>query len=168
MCACPENFILTENQRNCTNNCTSSQFECKQTLKCIPSWWVCDGQNDCSPSDHSDEPDTWQGKNKQTILINFELSLPFNEINDLCNLVVHLSTVHRASINAAVENAYILQVCVTPRMTAKMEVMKRTATSILVLELNLNVKEMVQLNLSAFHKINVATEKQTAPLVRMK
>lgn len=58
VCACPENFILTENQKNCTNNCTSSQFECKSTLKCIPSWWVCDGQNDCSPLDHSDEPDT--------------------------------------------------------------------------------------------------------------
>ncbi len=105
-------------------------------------------------------------KRKQNILISFKSKCTV--INYFCNLVVHLSTVHQANTNAAVENAYILQVCVTPKTTAKMEVMKRTVTSILVLEPNLNVKEMVPLSPSVFLKINVATEKQTALLVKMK
>ena len=56
-CACPENFVLNADQRTCSANCTSVQFVCKQTFKCIPKLWKCDGQPDCDlnlPSE--DEP----------------------------------------------------------------------------------------------------------------
>ncbi|XP_021948531.2 low-density lipoprotein receptor-related protein 1 isoform X4 [Folsomia candida] len=47
ICACPENFILNSDQTSCTANCTTSQFVCENTSKCIPKWWKCDGQPDC-------------------------------------------------------------------------------------------------------------------------
>ncbi|XP_035218425.1 low-density lipoprotein receptor-related protein 1-like isoform X2 [Stegodyphus dumicola] len=53
-CACPENYVLEEDKKSCRNNCTSSQFICAATYKCIPSWWYCDTQDDCG--DMSDEP----------------------------------------------------------------------------------------------------------------
>ncbi|CAL1298011.1 unnamed protein product [Larinioides sclopetarius] len=55
LCACPENYVLEDDNKSCRNNCTSSQFVCTATYKCIPSWWYCDTQDDCG--DRSDEPD---------------------------------------------------------------------------------------------------------------
>ncbi|TKC46861.1 hypothetical protein EI555_015271 [Monodon monoceros] len=52
-CACPTNFYLGGDGRNCVSNCTASQFVCKND-KCIPFWWKCDTEDDCG--DHSDEP----------------------------------------------------------------------------------------------------------------
>lgn len=43
-CACPEHFVLAEDGRSCTPNCTAAQFVCQNTLKCIPFWWRCDTQ----------------------------------------------------------------------------------------------------------------------------
>ncbi|XP_054720384.1 low-density lipoprotein receptor-related protein 1-like [Uloborus diversus] len=54
-CACPEHYVLEEDNVSCKNNCTSSQFVCSATYKCIPNWWFCDTQDDCG--DKSDEPD---------------------------------------------------------------------------------------------------------------
>ncbi|XP_062600838.1 low-density lipoprotein receptor-related protein 1-like [Saccostrea cucullata] len=54
VCACPENHYLAEDNRSCIMNCTSSQFYCKRSSKCIPFWWKCDGVYDCE--DGSDEP----------------------------------------------------------------------------------------------------------------
>ncbi|XP_067123645.1 low-density lipoprotein receptor-related protein 1 isoform X3 [Centruroides vittatus] len=54
LCACPENYVLQSDGISCKNNCTSSQFVCHSTFKCIPIWWRCDNQNDCG--DNSDEP----------------------------------------------------------------------------------------------------------------
>ncbi|KAJ8320243.1 hypothetical protein KUTeg_001830 [Tegillarca granosa] len=56
VCACPENFYLGTDGKTCVSNCTSSQFHCVQTSKCIPKWWYCDGRVDCE--DRSDEPPT--------------------------------------------------------------------------------------------------------------
>jgi integrin beta 2 len=43
-CACPENFVLANDGVSCLNNCSSSQFVCATTYKCIPFWWKCDTQ----------------------------------------------------------------------------------------------------------------------------
>ena len=54
VCACPENFILGDDGLSCKSNCSATHFLCKETYKCIPFWWRCDGQDDCG--DGSDEP----------------------------------------------------------------------------------------------------------------
>lgn len=43
-CMCPENFFLAEDQKTCLPNCSSAQFLCETTYKCIPFWWKCDTQ----------------------------------------------------------------------------------------------------------------------------
>uniref|UniRef100_A0A6Q2X199 EGF-like domain-containing protein n=1 Tax=Esox lucius TaxID=8010 RepID=A0A6Q2X199_ESOLU len=52
-CACPTNFYLASDGKECMSNCTASQFVCKND-KCIPFWWKCDTEDDCG--DRSDEP----------------------------------------------------------------------------------------------------------------
>ena len=56
ICDCPENFVLSADGLSCDPDCSSSQILCSNTLKCIPFWWRCDGQDDCG--DAEDEPDT--------------------------------------------------------------------------------------------------------------
>nr|XP_026693170.1 prolow-density lipoprotein receptor-related protein 1-like isoform X2 [Ciona intestinalis] len=53
-CSCPENFILQKDGISCVQNCSFSEFVCKNH-KCIPFWWKCDTVDDCG--DYSDEPD---------------------------------------------------------------------------------------------------------------
>ncbi|XP_066526626.1 low-density lipoprotein receptor-related protein 1-like isoform X2 [Hoplias malabaricus] len=52
-CACPTNFYLAADGKQCMSNCTASQYVCKND-KCIPFWWKCDTEDDCG--DRSDEP----------------------------------------------------------------------------------------------------------------
>lgn len=53
-CACPDNFILGQDQKSCTANCSAAQFLCKKSMKCIPFFWKCDNQADCEFNE--DEP----------------------------------------------------------------------------------------------------------------
>lgn len=39
MCACPDHFYLNDDKRTCTANCSSSEFLCNTTKKCIPFFW---------------------------------------------------------------------------------------------------------------------------------
>lgn len=41
ICTCPENYILNEDNYSCRSNCSTSQFVCSSTYKCIPFWWRC-------------------------------------------------------------------------------------------------------------------------------
>ena len=54
VCACSERHHLSADKTTCISNCTSSEFSCATTYKCIPFWWKCDGVDDCG--DGSDEP----------------------------------------------------------------------------------------------------------------
>ncbi|XP_052902166.1 low-density lipoprotein receptor-related protein 1 [Anopheles moucheti] len=53
-CLCPDNFVLAADGKSCTANCSAAHFQCPNTFKCIPFYWVCDKQDDCG--DGSDEP----------------------------------------------------------------------------------------------------------------
>uniref|UniRef100_A0A0K2T8A8 EGF-like domain-containing protein n=1 Tax=Lepeophtheirus salmonis TaxID=72036 RepID=A0A0K2T8A8_LEPSM len=53
-CACPQSHVLNEDGLTCKSNCSKTDFVCENTLKCIPFWWKCDGQDDCG--DGLDEP----------------------------------------------------------------------------------------------------------------
>lgn len=54
-CMCPENFLVDpDDSTKCVANCTSAQFVCRETQKCIPFYWRCDGVDNCG--DGSDEP----------------------------------------------------------------------------------------------------------------
>lgn len=56
-CACPNQFYLARDTKTCIANCTAGQHRCGGAdEKCIPWFWMCDGEKDCK--DGSDEPAT--------------------------------------------------------------------------------------------------------------
>ncbi|CAD5111663.1 DgyrCDS948 [Dimorphilus gyrociliatus] len=52
-CVCPEKYFMSPDKSICLPNCTSSEFTCFNTFKCIPNLAVCNGEDDCG--DGSDE-----------------------------------------------------------------------------------------------------------------
>uniref|UniRef100_A0A915HSY2 Uncharacterized protein n=1 Tax=Romanomermis culicivorax TaxID=13658 RepID=A0A915HSY2_ROMCU len=46
VCKCAENFKKV-GQYNCVPDCKPTEFTCTKTYKCLPFWWMCDGQDDC-------------------------------------------------------------------------------------------------------------------------
>ncbi|XP_063240571.1 low-density lipoprotein receptor-related protein 2 [Bacillus rossius redtenbacheri] len=55
VCACPNQFYLSGDNKTCIANCSAGQHRCGgRDEKCIPWFWKCDGETDCK--DGSDEP----------------------------------------------------------------------------------------------------------------
>ncbi|CAD6194736.1 unnamed protein product [Caenorhabditis auriculariae] len=44
-CLCAQGF--RPEGRSCVSECKPLDFVCRDTYKCIPQWWRCDGQDDC-------------------------------------------------------------------------------------------------------------------------
>lgn len=53
-CGCPSSYLLDDNGKTCTANCSSWHFRCGMPEeRCVPFYWKCDGESDCK--DGSDE-----------------------------------------------------------------------------------------------------------------
>ncbi|XP_015791351.1 low-density lipoprotein receptor-related protein 2 [Tetranychus urticae] len=89
-CACPDNFILSANNKTCFANCTKGQHRCGHPDEiCVPIFWTCDGEKDCK--DGSDERNCplfvckkgmFQCKNNQTCVSRIRICDGINDCPD--------------------------------------------------------------------------------------
>lgn len=76
-----------------SRNCSSTEFRCNKTGRCIPATWVCDTDNDCG--DGSDENEE---KCKTLMITNCPLD-QFECVNKKCIFEVIMITKLKVYIN---------------------------------------------------------------------
>lgn len=94
--------------------CKEEEFKCNGTGRCIPSQWVCDGDNDCGEGGNDESPDGGCPKPPPIRCSNGQFSCPIYSPNDrrciarvrLLPCVLPLSSVLPSSEHPSLDSFY--------------------------------------------------------------